>query len=88
MTLIGLPGEASLALVMGYVLNLYAAIGAILSLSLTPKQITIIAGMLLLAHCLFIESIVAKKTGVRVAPLIFLRIVLSFLYGFTLNLVL
>ncbi len=39
----GLPGEASLVLVLGKLLNLYAAIGAISSLELSGREITIIA---------------------------------------------
>lgn len=87
MSLVGLPGEASLALIMGYCLNLYAAIGVILSLDLTTKQITIIASMLLFAHHLFLESAIAKKTGVKVSGLVALRLGLSFLSGVFLNLV-
>lgn len=86
MSLVGLPGEASLALIMGYCLNLFAAIGVILTLDLTSKQITVIASMLLLAHHLFLESAIAKKTGVKVAGLVVLRLGLSFLSGMFLNL--
>ncbi|MEW6457800.1 MAG: nucleoside recognition domain-containing protein [Bacillota bacterium] len=86
MSLVGLPGEASLALIMGYCLNLFAAIGVILTLDLTSKQITIIASMLLLAHHLFLESAIAKKTGVKVTGLVALRLGLSFLSGMFLNL--
>ncbi|HAG07390.1 MAG TPA: nucleoside recognition protein [Peptococcaceae bacterium] len=86
MELVGLPGEASLALVMGWLLHLYAAIGVILGLSLSTKQITIIAGMLLLAHSLPLETVVARQTGVRVLPLVALRLAASFLFGILLNL--
>ncbi|MFZ5898618.1 MAG: nucleoside recognition domain-containing protein [Bacillota bacterium] len=88
MKLVGLPGEASLALILGYTINLYAAIGAIMSLSLDSRQITIIASMLLLAHSLFIETAVARRTGIRVGLLLAIRIGISFLSGVALNLAL
>ncbi len=88
MGLVGLPGEASLALVLGYVLNIYAAIGVITSLSLTSKEITIIAVMLLLCHSLFMETAINKKTGVNATLIVAIRLVLSFISGVFLNLLL
>ncbi|MDA8097008.1 MAG: nucleoside recognition protein [Desulforudis sp.] len=85
MRLVGLPGEASLALIMGYTINLYGAIGVVLSLDLTHKQITIIASMLLLSHCLFLEAAVAKKTGVKVSGLVLTRLLLSVASGVLIN---
>ena len=64
MRLIGLPGEASLVLVLGNSINLYAGIGVITSLTLNIKQITILAVMLSFSHSLFLETAVAKRTGV------------------------
>lgn len=86
--LVGLPGEASLALVLGYVVNLYAAIGAILSLGLTPEQISIIAIMLLLAHSLPVECAVARRTGVSGALMLAIRLGLSIGSGLLFNLIL
>ena len=43
---IGLPGEAAVPLALGNLLNLYAAIGAILTMDLTVKQVLILAVML------------------------------------------
>ncbi|GAW91152.1 nucleoside recognition domain-containing protein [Calderihabitans maritimus] len=88
MRLVGLPGEASLALVLGNAINLYPAIGVIVSLSLSPKQVTILALMLLLSHSLFIESAVSKMTGIMVWQLVLLRLSLSFISGFILNVIL
>lgn len=87
MKLVGLPGEASVPLVMGYFLNIYAAIGALLPLGLDVKQITIMAGMLLMAHSLPVETAVSKGTGVKVGGLVVLRLLLSFIMGVVLNLV-
>lgn len=88
MQLVGLPGEASVPLVLGYFLNIYAAIGALLPLHPGVREITIISAMLLLCHSLPMETAISKKTGVRVSGLVAVRIVLSFLAGYFFNLVL
>lgn len=88
MQMVGLPGEAALPLVLGYFLNIYAAIGALLPLGMSVREITIMSVMLLLAHGLPIEAAVAKQTGVPVFGLILVRITLSFLSGIFFNLIL
>lgn len=88
MQLVGLPGEASLPLVLGYFLNIYAAIGALLPLEMSVREITIMSAMLLLSHSLPMEGAVAKKTGVNISTLILVRIILSFASGYFFNLVL
>ncbi len=85
MTLVGLPGETSVPLVIGYTLNIYAAIGAMLPLGLSVKEITILSAMLLIAHGLPIETAIAKKTGVKTFSLVLVRIILSFLIGILFN---
>ena len=42
----GLPGEAALGLIAGYLINLYAAIAILTPLNLSTKDITIMALML------------------------------------------
>jgi len=84
----GLPGEASLVLVLGKLLNLYAALGAISSLALTGREITIIATMLLLSHSLPVESAVSGCTGVNAMLITGFRLVISVMSGLVLNLVL
>lgn len=88
MKMVGLPGEAALPLVLGYFLTIYAAIGALLPLGMSVREITILSVMLLLAHSLPMEAAVAKKTGVPVSGLIVIRVTLSFLAGFLFNLLL
>lgn len=88
MSLIGLPGEASIVLVLGNFVNLYAALGAISSLSLTIKQITILAVMLSFSHSLLMESAVAKKTGVSLFIVLSIRIILAIISGLILNIIL
>ena len=87
MNLIGLPGEASVVLVLGNFINLYAAIGAITSLSLTIKQITILAVMLSFSHSLFLESAVCKKTGVSLLLVVSIRLGLALVSGLVLNII-
>lgn len=77
MGLIGLPGEASLPLVLGSTLNLYAGIAAIISFSFTVKEVFILAVMLSFAHNLIIESTVAAKVGVRWQVVVGVRLALS-----------
>lgn len=88
MGLIGLPGEASIVLVLGNFINLYAAIGAITSLSLTVKQITILSVMLSFSHSLFLESAVCKKTGVSLLMVVSIRIGLAVIFGLILSIIL
>lgn len=88
MNIFGLPGEAALVLVLGNFVNIYAAIGAVTSITLLPKQITIIAMMLSFSHSLFVETAVAKKTGVNVIIVLFIRISLAIMSGILLNLIL
>ena len=88
MHLFGLPGEASLVLVLGKLINLYAAIGAISTLGLAHREVTIIATMLLLAHSLPIESAVSGRTGVNAALMTAFRVIMALLSGILLNLML
>ena len=46
MGLIGLPGEAAVVVVLGWILNLYAAIGAIFSLGLAVPEIFLLSVVL------------------------------------------
>ncbi|HEY8363670.1 MAG TPA: nucleoside recognition domain-containing protein [Tissierellaceae bacterium] len=88
MGFLGLPGEASIVLVIGSCLNLYAGIGAIASLPLNIKQITILSVMLSFSHNLFVESAIAKKTGVSLAVVVLVRISLAIISGLVLNIIL
>ncbi len=83
---IGLPGEAAIPLVLGNVLNLYAGIGAILTMDLTVKEVFILAVMLSFSHNLFIESAVAAKVGIRMSVVLLVRVGLAILSGFLIHL--
>ena len=88
MSIFGLPGEASLPLVLGNCASLYAGLGAMVSMGLTSKQITILAIMLSFSHSLFLESAVVKKVGVSVGLAVFIRIGLALISGIVFNLIL
>ncbi|MFS0783624.1 nucleoside recognition domain-containing protein [Bacillus sp. 1P06AnD] len=81
----GLPGEAAVPLVLGNFLNLYAAIGGILSLDLTVKEVFIVAVMLSFAHNIFIETGVALKVGVKLWIVLLVRYGLAFLSAFAIS---
>ena len=87
MNLLGLPGEAAMPLVLANALNLYAGIGAIVSLEFTVKEVFILALMMSFSHNLFIESAVASKVGVSWWLISGIRIGLAFVSAFIINLV-
>lgn len=82
---LGLPGEAAIPLVLGNVLNLYAAIGAILSLDLSVKSVFILAVMLSFSHNLIIETAVAKQIGIKAVYPVAIRLGLAFLSAFVIH---
>ncbi|MBI5584121.1 MAG: nucleoside recognition protein [Deltaproteobacteria bacterium] len=88
MGLFGLPGETALPFILGGLLNLYVAIGAMIPLGLTPREITILAAMLLISHNLPVETAVIKGIGAPWVQLLLLRIGGALLLGFLLSLVL
>ncbi len=81
MGLFGLPGEASLVLVVGNVLNIYAAVGAIKAMSLSVGQITTLAIMLSFSHSLPVETMVARKLGLKGLPVVGFRLSLAAVSG-------
>lgn len=65
MKLLGLPGGAAVPLVVGYVLNIYAAIGAMAVLHLNGHQITVLALAILIGHNLLVEGAVLQRAGMN-----------------------
>jgi len=87
MQIFGLPGEAAVPLVLGNLLNIYAAIGAILSLKFTVKEVFILAIMLSFSHNLLIETSVALKSGVKLWVVLSVRLGLAFFSAVIIHLV-
>ncbi|HVN22710.1 MAG TPA: nucleoside recognition domain-containing protein [Syntrophorhabdales bacterium] len=86
MSIFGLPGEAALCLVAGYIINIYAAIAVLTPLGLPAKDVTVIALMLGICHSLTIETPITKKTGANASLLLLVRIALSLFSGVVLHL--
>lgn len=88
MKFIGLPGEASLAIVIGNVLNIYGALGVMASIDLNTRETTIIAMILLLSHTIFIESAVAGRSGINPWLVGLSRFAIAIITGVILNILL
>lgn len=83
----GLPGDAAIVLALGNLLNLYAAIGAILTMDLSVKQVFILAVMLSFSHNLLVETAIATKIGVKAWVMASTRLGLAFGSAFIIQLV-
>ncbi len=88
MGVLGLPGSAALPLVLGCLLNVYATIGAMSALTLTPDQITVLAVVVLISHSLIVEGAVVQKAGMNGLAFSLLRLVAGFAAGMVLNVIL
>jgi hypothetical protein len=88
MKILGLPGEAALVIISAFFLNIYSAIAVIQNLSLTGREIAILATMCLIAHNIIVESTVMHRTGSNTVKMVLLRFIGSFIAGFMLNLIL
>ncbi len=84
-SLVGLSGSAVLAFITGVFLNIYSVIAVISQLSLSLREITIIAVMSLIAHNLFVETAVQSRTGSRAWHMVALRLGMALLSAFMLN---
>ncbi len=88
MSIMGLPGIMGLVWATSMVINLYA--GMVVFLSLVPgyplsvAQVTVLTGMMLVAHSLPVELKIAQKGGARLFSLLVLRIGGALLFGFSL----
>ena len=58
-----LPGEASLVLITGGLVNIYAAIAVAVNIPLSVKGMTVLAIMVLIAHNLIVETAVQNRAG-------------------------
>lgn len=84
----GLPGDAALAYVSAYFINIYSGIAVISTLDLTIRQITILGTMNLAAHAMVAETAIQKKTGAPIVYVVFIRTLASITLGIVMNLVL
>ena len=88
MKFFGLPGDVALAIVLGWAINIYAAIAAFAGLGLTIRQVTILGIMLGTSHTLFMETAVVGQMKARPLVILAMRIMVGLILGFILNLTL
>ena len=84
----GLPGDAALAYVSAYFINIYSGIAVISTLDMTVRQITILGTMNLAAHALVAETAIQKKTGTPIKQMVIVRTLASITLGIVMNLIL
>jgi len=81
MGLFRLPGEAAIAVLLGYLVNIYAATAAAGSLGLSSGQILTLGLILGFAHTLVVESLVLRAARARPLPLLAYRLAMSIVAG-------
>lgn len=82
---VGLPGEAALAYVSGYFVNVYAAISVAVAVDLDVRAMTILSVMVLCSHNMITETAVQKKTGSSAVRIVITRTLSAFAIAFVLN---
>lgn len=88
MKLVSLPADASFALIVGALINIYAGIAVMATLGLDAWSINIIAVMMLICHNLVVESAVQSRTGVSGFKMTAFRIIAAIGMGFCVSLLL
>lgn len=84
----GLPGEAALAYVSGYFVNMYSAIAAAVTLDLDPRAMTILGVMALCSHNMIVESAVQHRTGSSTVRVVLVRTLSGIILAYLLNMIL
>ena len=85
---LGLPGSTAIVFITSIFLPLYAPLAIITSMSITLRELTILALMCQIAHNLPVESAIQAKTGTSFWAMSILRVVTGLVIGFVLNLIL
>ncbi len=84
-SLVGLPGESAIVCISSFFLPLYAPIAILATLTLSLREITILALMCLISHNMIVETAIQKKTGSSAFIMFTLRICFSFIAAILLN---
>jgi hypothetical protein len=82
---LGLSGQCAFVFLTSIFLNIYSAIAVISSLSLSMREITILALMCLISHNMIIETIIQSKTGSSGIKMVFIRLSSSIIGALLLN---
>lgn len=85
---LGLPGDAALVFVTSIFTNTYTVIALMANLDFTVRESLLLAVMCLVSHNLIVETLVQKKCGSSALTMVTLRIVVSFIAAFLLNILL
>lgn len=85
---LGLPGSTAIVFITSIFLPLYAPLAIITSMSITLRELTILALMCQISHNLPVESAIQAKTGTPFWTVTALRITMSIVVGLILNLIL
>ena len=89
MALVGLPASTGLVWATTMIVNIYGGMIVLITLPtqepLTIAQVTVLGGMMLIAHALPIEVRIAQKAGIRVLFTLLLRIGGALLMGIILH---
>ena len=84
----GLPGSTAIVFITSIFLPLYAPLAIITSMSITLRELTILALMCQITHNIPVESAIQAKTGTPFWKTATLRIAMSIAVGLVLNLIL
>ena len=85
---LGLPGSTAIVFITSIFLPLYAPLAIITSMTITLRELTILALMCQIAHNLPVESAIQAKTGTPFWTMTLLRIFMSIVIALALNLIL
>jgi len=85
---IGLPGESAVVFITSLFVPLYGPIAVIATFPFTLREITILAIMCLISHNIFVETAIQKKTGSSVVGILIIRLFMSLVAAYFLNLLL
>jgi spore maturation protein SpmB len=87
MSLMGLPGEAAITLLVGFTNTIYGALATAAAMDLTARQITILGVILGISHSLFVETGILTSLRMSTAKIGLFRLIVSLLAGIILNLI-
>jgi hypothetical protein len=87
MSVIGLPGEAAITLLVGFTNTIYAALATAAAMDLSARQITILGVVLGISHSLFVETGILANLKMATLRIALFRVVVAFIAGVTLNLI-
>ncbi|SDF14131.1 nucleoside recognition domain-containing protein [Sporomusa acidovorans] len=82
---VGLPGEAAIAFVIGILTSIYGGIGAMVTLSLSSSELTVLSTMMAVCHGAFMETAVVTEAGASGILVFGLRFIGAFLAAWVLH---